>query len=60
MSMGGRQQDTADNLATLRNAMADVAALYALLAIPFRSYLQPLLVWPQFRLVSSVPWAGIC
>lgn len=45
VSMGGRQQDTADNLATLRNAMwLMLAALYALLAIPFRSYFQPLLV----------------
>lgn len=45
VSMGGRQQDTADNLATLRTAMwLMLAALYALLAIPFKSYLQPLLV----------------
>lgn len=45
VSLGGRQQDTADNLASLRTAMwLMLAALYALLAIPFRSYLQPLLV----------------
>lgn len=45
ISMGGRQQDTADNLATLRTAMwVMLAALYVLLAIPFRSYWQPLLV----------------
>ncbi|MGP9664203.1 efflux RND transporter permease subunit [Halomonas sp. AOP22-C1-8] len=45
VSLGGRQQDTADNLAALRTAMwLMLAALYALLAIPFRSYLQPLLV----------------
>ncbi|MGO2147345.1 efflux RND transporter permease subunit [Halomonas sp.] len=45
VSLGGRQQDTADNLAALRTAMwLMLAALYALLAIPFRSYLQLLLV----------------
>ncbi|MFP3341592.1 efflux RND transporter permease subunit [Halomonas sp. SIMBA_159] len=57
VSMGGRQQDTADNLATLRNAMwLMLAALYALLAIPFRSYLQPLLVMAAipFGIVGAV------
>ncbi|MGS2744655.1 efflux RND transporter permease subunit [Halomonas sp. LS-001] len=45
IGLGGRQQDTADNLATLRTAMwLMLAALYALMAIPFRSYSQPLLV----------------
>ena len=45
IGLGGRQQDTADNLATLRTAMwLMLAALYALMAIPFRSYAQPLLV----------------
>ncbi|WP_043527611.1 efflux RND transporter permease subunit [Litchfieldella xinjiangensis] len=45
IGMGGRQQETADNLASLRQAMwLTLAAIYALLAIPFRSYLQPLLV----------------
>ncbi|MCL7928413.1 efflux RND transporter permease subunit [Halomonas llamarensis] len=45
VSLGGRQQDTADNLAALRTAMwLLLGALYALLAIPFRSYTQPLLV----------------
>ncbi|WP_404375631.1 efflux RND transporter permease subunit [Vreelandella aquamarina] len=57
VSMGGRQQDTADNLATLRTAMwLMLAALYALLAIPFRSYLQPLLVMAAipFGIVGAV------
>jgi len=57
VSMGGRQQDTADNLATLRNAMwLMLAALYALLAIPFKSYLQPLLVMAAipFGIVGAV------
>ena len=45
IGLGGRQQDTADNLATLRTAMwLMLAALYTLMAIPFRSYTQPLLV----------------
>ena len=57
VSMGGRQQDTADNLATLRTAMwLMIAALYALLAIPFRSYLQPLLVMAAipFGIVGAI------
>jgi multidrug efflux pump subunit AcrB len=57
VSMGGRQQDTADNLATLKTAMwLMIAALYALLAIPFRSYLQPLLVLAAipFGIVGAV------
>ncbi|MGO3055495.1 efflux RND transporter permease subunit [Halomonas sp. AOP43-A1-21] len=57
VSLGGRQQDTADNLATLRTAMwLMLAALYALLAIPFRSYLQPLLVLAAipFGIVGAV------
>ncbi|WP_447527876.1 efflux RND transporter permease subunit [Vreelandella sp. TE19] len=57
VALGGRQQDTADNLATLRTAMwMMLAALYALLAIPFRSYLQPLLVLAAipFGLVGAV------
>ncbi|MCP1313347.1 MULTISPECIES: efflux RND transporter permease subunit [unclassified Halomonas] len=57
VTLGGRQQDTADNLATLRTAMwLMLAALYALLAIPFRSYLQPLLVMAAipFGLVGAV------
>ncbi|PRY66736.1 multidrug efflux pump subunit AcrB [Vreelandella songnenensis] len=57
VSLGGRQQDTADNLASLRTAMwLMLAALYALLAIPFRSYLQPLLVLAAipFGIVGAV------
>ncbi|SBR46609.1 efflux RND transporter permease subunit [Halomonas sp. HL-93] len=57
VTMGGRQQDTADNLATLRTAMwLMIAALYALLAIPFRSYLQPLLVMAAipFGIVGAI------
>ncbi|PMR73243.1 efflux RND transporter permease subunit [Billgrantia endophytica] len=42
---GGRQQETEDNLSTLSQAAwLTLIALYALLAIPFRSYLQPLLI----------------
>ena len=42
---GGRQQETADNVSALtRASWLTLIALYALLAIPFRSYLQPLLV----------------
>jgi len=42
---GGRQQEAADNVSVLsRAAWLTLIALYALLAIPFRSYLQPLLV----------------
>ncbi|WP_346796166.1 efflux RND transporter permease subunit [Halomonas sp. Bachu 37] len=57
VGMGGRQQDTADNLAALTKAMwLMIAALYALLAIPFRSYLQPLLVMAAipFGIVGAV------
>ncbi|MCP1364399.1 efflux RND transporter permease subunit, partial [Halomonas sp. BBD48] len=51
---GGRQEETADNLAALKTAMwLTLAALYALLAIPFRSYLQPLLV------MSAIPFGII-
>lgn len=42
---GGRQQEAADNVSALTKASwLTLIALYALLAIPFRSYLQPLLV----------------
>ncbi|MBB3329433.1 multidrug efflux pump subunit AcrB [Halomonas campaniensis] len=45
ITAGGRQQEAADNVSALtRAAWLTLAALYALLAIPFRSYLQPLLV----------------
>ena len=45
LTLGGRQQETADNLSALSQASwLTLIALYALLAIPFRSYLQPLLV----------------
>ena len=57
IALGGRQQDTADNLASLRTAMwLTLAALYALLAIPFRSYLQPLLVMAAipFGIIGAV------
>lgn len=57
VTLGGRQQDTADNLATLRTSMwLMIAALYALLAIPFKSYLQPLLVMAAipFGIVGAI------
>ncbi|SER81722.1 Multidrug efflux pump subunit AcrB [Vreelandella subterranea] len=57
VTLGGRQQDTADNLAALRTAMwLMIAALYALLAIPFKSYLQPLLVMAAipFGIVGAI------
>ncbi len=45
ISLGGRQQETAENVSALTQASwLTLIALYALLAIPFRSYLQPLLV----------------
>ena len=51
LSLGGRQQDTADNLSALTQASWVVLiAIYALLAIPFRSYLQPLLI------LASIPF----
>lgn len=57
IGLGGRQQDTADNLAVLRTAMVlMLAALYSLMAIPFRSYSQPLLVLAAipFGLVGAI------
>ncbi|GHA96345.1 efflux RND transporter permease subunit [Modicisalibacter luteus] len=54
---GGRQEETADNLAALKTAMwLTLAVLYALLAIPFRSYLQPLLVMAAipFGIIGAV------
>ena len=51
LSLGGRQQDTADNLSALTQASwVMLIAMYALLAIPFRSYLQPLLI------LASIPF----
>ncbi|GAB2802638.1 efflux RND transporter permease subunit [Halomonas shantousis] len=51
---GGRQQETADNLASLKTSLwLTLAAIYALLAIPFRSYLQPLLI------MVSIPFGVI-
>ncbi|WP_136069272.1 efflux RND transporter permease subunit [Modicisalibacter radicis] len=57
IGLGGRQEETADNLATLKTAMwATLAALYVLLAIPFRSYIQPLLVMAAipFGIIGAV------
>ncbi len=51
---GGRQQETADNVSALTQATwLTLIALYALLAIPFRSYLQPLLV------LAAIPFGVI-
>ncbi|WP_445003382.1 efflux RND transporter permease subunit [Halomonas mongoliensis] len=51
---GGRQQETADNVSALtRASWLTLIALYALLAIPFRSYLQPLLV------LAAIPFGVI-
>ncbi|MGQ4879752.1 efflux RND transporter permease subunit [Billgrantia sp. LNSP4103-1] len=45
LTLGGRQQETTENVSALGQATwLTLIALYALLAIPFRSYLQPLLV----------------
>ncbi|WP_104202288.1 efflux RND transporter permease subunit [Billgrantia saliphila] len=45
LTLGGRQQETSDSISALTRATwLTLIALYALLAIPFRSYLQPLLV----------------
>ncbi|WP_458526113.1 efflux RND transporter permease subunit [Onishia taeanensis] len=54
---GGRQQQTSDNLQSLQTSLLfTLAALYLLLAIPFRSYLQPLLVMAAipFGLIGAV------
>ncbi|QTF92010.1 efflux RND transporter permease subunit, partial [Halomonas sp. BM-2019] len=51
---GGRQQEAADNVSSLtRAAWLTLIALYVLLAIPFRSYLQPLLV------LAAIPFGVI-
>lgn len=51
LTLGGRQQDTADSLSALTQASwLMLIAMYALLAIPFRSYLQPLLI------LASIPF----
>ncbi|HBJ27658.1 efflux RND transporter permease subunit, partial [Cobetia sp.] len=54
---GGRQEETADNLGSLQvSLLLTLAALYLLLALPFRSYLQPLLVMTAipFGLIGAV------
>lgn len=54
---GGRQQETDDNLKSLQTSLLfTLAALYLLLAIPFRSYLQPLLVMAAipFGLIGAI------
>jgi multidrug efflux pump subunit AcrB len=54
LTLGGRQQDTAENVSALTQATwLTLIALYALLAIPFRSYLQPLLV------LAAIPFGVI-
>ena len=57
IGFGGRQQETSDNLKSLQTSLLfTLAALYLLLAIPFRSYLQPLLVMAAipFGLIGAV------
>lgn len=45
IELGGRQQETADSLAALKNASwLALVGIYALLAVLFRSYLQPILI----------------
>ncbi|QJQ95812.1 MULTISPECIES: efflux RND transporter permease subunit [Halomonadaceae] len=54
VGLGGRQQDTADNVSSLTTAMwLTLIAIYGLLAIPFRSYFQPLLV------MAAIPFGVI-
>lgn len=54
LTLGGRQQETAENASALSHATwLTLIALYALLAIPFRSYLQPLLV------LAAIPFGVI-
>ncbi|MCE8029183.1 efflux RND transporter permease subunit [Halomonas daqingensis] len=54
LTLGGRQQETAENVSALTQATwLTLIALYALLAIPFRSYLQPLLV------LAAIPFGVI-
>lgn len=44
-SFQGRQADTSDSVSSLRNStLAALIIIYAMLAIPFRSYAQPMLV----------------
>ena len=44
-SFQGKQADTSDSVSSLRNsALAALVIIYAMLAIPFRSYTQPILV----------------
>ncbi len=44
-SFQGKQADTSDSVASLRNsALAALLIIYAMLAVPFRSYTQPILV----------------
>lgn len=44
-SFQGKQADTSDSVTSLRNsALAALLIIYAMLAIPFRSYTQPILV----------------
>ncbi|MEQ8819483.1 MAG: efflux RND transporter permease subunit [Sumerlaeia bacterium] len=53
-SFGGRQQDRAESMAALGNTfLLALLAIYALLAIPFKSYTQPLLV------VIAIPFGTV-
>src|SRR5690606_36479239 len=55
--MGGENREQSESLGSLRTgAMLSLLAIYALLAIPFRSYIQPLIVMAAipFGLVGAI------
>src|SRR5690606_23271135 len=55
--MGGENREQSESLGSLRTgAMLALLAIYALLAIPFRSYMQPLIVMAAipFGLVGAI------
>ncbi|MBK1721256.1 efflux RND transporter permease subunit [Thiocystis violacea] len=53
-SFQGKQADTSDSVTSLRNsALAALVIIYAMLAIPFRSYVQPILV------MAAIPFGAV-
>jgi|GEM_PF-2207628 len=56
-----QQADTSESVTSLRNsALAALLIIYALLAIPFRSYTQPILVMGPSRSAWWAPCWAIC
>jgi len=59
-SFEGQDADMADSMSSLKiSFVLAVLAIYALLAIPFQSYLMPLIVITTILLVLSAPFSGI-